>query len=60
MKRLVPGRVLYCGHPPVAAATLVTDGKWDVEAMKHVEEKDPDPFLELLDTMGLSTIIKEM
>ncbi len=43
------------GVPPVAAALLIADGRWDVQAMKNVEELDPDPFLELLGTMGLPT-----
>lgn len=43
------------GVPPVATALLIADGRWDVQAMKNVEELDPDPFLELLGTMGLPT-----
>jgi saccharopine dehydrogenase-like NADP-dependent oxidoreductase len=46
------------GVPPVATALLIADGRWDVQAMKNVEELDPDPFLELLGTMGLPTEIK--
>ncbi|MCI5130330.1 MAG: saccharopine dehydrogenase family protein [Candidatus Electrothrix sp. EH2] len=46
------------GVPPVAAALLIADGRWDVRAMKNVEELDPDPFLQLLDTIGLSTKIQ--
>lgn len=41
------------GVPPVAAALLVADGRWDVQTMKNVEELDPDPFLDLLGKMGL-------
>ncbi|WPD21796.1 MAG: saccharopine dehydrogenase family protein [Candidatus Electrothrix scaldis] len=42
------------GVPPVAAALLIADGRWDVQKMKNVEELNPDPFLELLDKIGLS------
>lgn len=43
------------GVPPVAAAMLIANGKWDVKKMVNVEELDPDPFLELLDKLGLPT-----
>ena len=46
------------GVPPVAAAMLIANGAWDVGTMVNVEELDPDPFLSLLDTMGLPTEIK--
>ena len=45
------------GVPPVAAALLVASGEWDVEKMVNVEELDPRPFLNLLNTMGLPTSI---
>ncbi|MDD5069382.1 MAG: saccharopine dehydrogenase family protein [Candidatus Omnitrophica bacterium] len=45
--------------PPVAAAILIGSGSWDVKTMVNVEELDPDPFISLLDGMGLSTIIDE-
>lgn len=45
------------GVPPVAAAILVVQGVWDVKTMVNVEELDPDPFLELLGTMGLPTTV---
>ncbi len=47
------------GVPPVAAAILIANGKWDVKVMANVEELDPDPFLDLLDNMGLTTKIKQ-
>ncbi len=43
------------GIPPVAAALLITSGTWDVKRMTHVEELDPEPFIALLDQMGLPT-----
>ncbi|HAX61550.1 MAG TPA: saccharopine dehydrogenase [Elusimicrobia bacterium] len=46
------------GVPPVAAAMLVSKGVWDVKTMVNVEELDPDPFIELLNKMGLPTEIK--
>ncbi|MFH1368908.1 MAG: saccharopine dehydrogenase family protein [Elusimicrobiota bacterium] len=45
------------GVPPVAAAMLVAKGVWDVSKMVNVEELDPDPFIELLDKIGLPTEI---
>jgi saccharopine dehydrogenase-like NADP-dependent oxidoreductase len=41
------------GVPPVTAAILIAKGVWDVKTMVNVEELDPDPFIELLATMGL-------
>ena len=46
------------GVPPVAAAILIANGKWDVKTMMNVEELDPDHFLDLLNEMGLPTEIK--
>lgn len=46
------------GVPPVAAALLIAQGTWDVNKMVNVEELDPDPFLELLATMGLPTEVE--
>jgi saccharopine dehydrogenase-like NADP-dependent oxidoreductase len=43
------------GVPPVAAAILIAKGMWDVKTMVNVEELDPDPFIELVGTMGLPT-----
>ncbi len=48
------------GVPPVAAAMLVADGRWDTGTMVNVEELDPEPFLALLDGMGLPTDIREI
>ena len=47
------------GVPPVAAAILVAQGKWDVKTMVNVEQLDPDPFLEVLGRMGLPTQMRE-
>ena len=46
------------GVPPVAAAMLIAEGTWDARTMVNVEELDPDPFLELLGTMGLPTTVQ--
>jgi saccharopine dehydrogenase-like NADP-dependent oxidoreductase len=48
------------GVPPVAAALLVAQGTWDTGTMVNVEELDPEPFLALLDEMGLPTEILEL
>jgi saccharopine dehydrogenase-like NADP-dependent oxidoreductase len=47
------------GVPPVVAAMLIAKGSWDSKTMVNVEELDPDPFISLLDTVGLKTEIKE-
>ena len=46
------------GVPPVAAAMLIADGRWDVRRMANVEELPPRPFLALLERMGLATFIR--
>jgi saccharopine dehydrogenase-like NADP-dependent oxidoreductase len=48
------------GVPPVAAAMLVAKGVWDPKTMVNVEELDPEPFIAILDTVGLPTDIKEI
>jgi len=48
------------GVPPVAAAMLVATGEWDVKKMVNVEELDPEPFIAILDRIGLPTEIKEI
>jgi len=46
------------GVPAAATAMLIAQGAWDAKTMVNVEELDPDPFLSLLNTMGLPTEIK--
>jgi len=48
------------GVPAVAAAILVAQGTWDTHTMVNVEELDPEPFIELLDTIGLPTDYLEL
>jgi saccharopine dehydrogenase-like NADP-dependent oxidoreductase len=48
------------GVPPVAAAMLVAKGIWDPKTMVNVEELDPDPFIALLNKIGLPTEVKEI
>ncbi len=47
------------GVPPVAAAILLAQGVWDPKKMVNVEELDPEPFLKLLDNMGLPMVIED-
>ncbi|MCQ9205119.1 MAG: saccharopine dehydrogenase family protein [Omnitrophica bacterium] len=47
------------GVPPVAAAMLIAKGIWDTKTMVNVEELDPDPFIDSLNTLGLPTEIQE-
>lgn len=48
------------GVPPVAAAMLIANGTWDVKRMVNVEELDPEPFIAILDKIGLPTDVKEI
>ncbi|NVZ10899.1 saccharopine dehydrogenase family protein [Allochromatium humboldtianum] len=48
------------GVPPVAAAMLIADGTWDTKTMVNVEELDPEPFIAILDRIGLPTEVKEI
>ena len=48
------------GVPPVAAAMLVAQGIWDPKTMVNVEELDPEPFIAILDRIGLPTEVKEI
>jgi len=48
------------GVPPVAAAILVAKGIWDPKTMVNVEELDPEPFIAVLDKIGLPTDVKEI
>jgi saccharopine dehydrogenase-like NADP-dependent oxidoreductase len=47
------------GVPPAAAAILVAQGVWNPKTMVNVEQLDPDPFIALLDTIGLPTLIED-
>ncbi|GHC63780.1 saccharopine dehydrogenase family protein [Limoniibacter endophyticus] len=47
------------GVPPVAAALLIANGLWDVKKMANVEELPPEPFLGLLNEMGLPNRIRD-
>jgi len=46
------------GVPAVAAAILLAKGIWNPKTMVNVEELDPDPFLKLIDKMGLPTKVE--
>jgi len=47
------------GVPPVATAMLIAKGVWDTKTMVNVEELDPDPLIELLNKIGLPTVVQE-
>ncbi|MCD2174487.1 saccharopine dehydrogenase family protein [Rhizobium sp. C4] len=47
------------GVPPVAAAILIAKGVWDVKKMVNVEELPPQPFLAVLNRIGLQTCIRD-
>ena len=46
------------GVPAAATAILIAQDIWDIKHMVNVEELDPDPFIQLLDKMGLTTQIE--
>lgn len=48
------------GVPPVAAAMLVAQEIWNPRTMVNVEQLDPEPFIAILDRIGLPTEIKEI
>jgi saccharopine dehydrogenase-like NADP-dependent oxidoreductase len=48
------------GVPPVAAAMLVAQEIWNPRTMVNVEQLDPEPFIAILDRIGLPTQIKEI
>jgi saccharopine dehydrogenase-like NADP-dependent oxidoreductase len=48
------------GVPAIAAAMLIADGRWDTGTMVNVEELDPEPFIEILDRIGLPTDYLEL
>ena len=47
------------GVPAVAAALLIANGTWDVGQMVNVEELDPQPFIALMNTMGIVSRIRD-
>jgi saccharopine dehydrogenase-like NADP-dependent oxidoreductase len=47
------------GVPAVAAAMLIARGDWDCHHMANIEELPPEPFLGLLETMGLPTRLRD-
>ena len=47
------------GVPAAATAILIANGAWDVKQMVNVEELNPDPFIDLLNIMGLITKVQE-
>ncbi|MHB2265995.1 saccharopine dehydrogenase family protein [Aliihoeflea sp. PC F10.4] len=47
------------GVPAVAAAMLIASGEWDVRKMANVEDLPAQPFLAVLDRIGLPTRIKD-
>ncbi|THJ35165.1 saccharopine dehydrogenase family protein [Lampropedia aestuarii] len=47
------------GVPAVAAAILIAQGTWDVQKMVNVEELPYQPFINLMNQMGLTTHLRE-
>ncbi|RMX07104.1 saccharopine dehydrogenase family protein [Allofranklinella schreckenbergeri] len=47
------------GVPAAAAAILIAQGDWDVQRMVNVEELPYQPFINLMNGMGLPTHVRE-
>jgi len=47
------------GVPPVAAAMLIAQGGWDVKKMVNVEELPAQPFIGLMNKIGLPSRIRD-
>jgi saccharopine dehydrogenase-like NADP-dependent oxidoreductase len=47
------------GVPAVAAALLLANGEWNPKGMVNVEELNHEPFIRLLNKIGIKTEIKE-
>lgn len=47
------------GVPPIAAAILVAQGKWAPRTMVNAEELDPNPFIKVLNKIGLPTKVQD-
>ncbi len=45
------------GVPAVVGAIMMLSGKWHAPGVWNMEQFDPEPFLEVLSTMGLSTTV---
>lgn len=48
------------GVPAVTAAMLYFNGAWRRPGLFNVEQLDPDPFLELMPSIGLSWHMQEL
>lgn len=48
------------GVPAAAAAILLANGSWDPKTMVNIEELPSKPFINLLNTMGIITEIKDI
>ena len=48
------------GVPAMIGAALVMTGAWAGEGVFNIEQLDPDPFMDLLNSQGLSWQIKEL
>ncbi len=48
------------GVPAMVGAAMMMTGKWKQPGVVHMEQLDPDPFLELLGRSGLPWHIKEL
>ena len=48
------------GVPAMVGAAMMMTGKWKTPGVVHMEQLDPDPFLELLAKSGLPWHVKEL
>ncbi|NRA67933.1 MAG: saccharopine dehydrogenase family protein [Pseudobacteriovorax sp.] len=48
------------GVPAMIGAKMIVEGKWRQEGVAHMEQQDPDPFLDDLAKFGLPWHVKEL
>ncbi|MET1756581.1 saccharopine dehydrogenase family protein [Novosphingobium sp. RD2P27] len=48
------------GVPAMIGAAMMLTGKWKGEGVFNIEQMDPDPFMEMLNTQGLPWSVEEL
>ena len=48
------------GVPAMIGSAMVVTGKWSGEGVFNMEEMDPDPFMDMLNSDGLPWTVEEL
>ena len=48
------------GVPAMIGSAMMVTGKWDGDGVFNMEEMDPDPFMEMLNSDGLPWTVEEL